>query len=286
MTSNGSFMRRVLAGALPSPEDIIEYLIAFHSEKPSATSATMKQLRTGSGLSSYDLLADVLAAEGPEALLDVGCGDGALLEAVALRVPTVSLFGVDISDAELELASLRLAAHSKTLLAADMNALPFPNERFDAVAAHLVLMLLPDPLAALREIRRVMRSGSLLAFSVPMSSSHDEAWEETNRVLFAKIREHFPLFRPPDPCDSRVESREGIAALLKSAGYTQPPHFSEFVVSADILRAQLWEILANRYVVGSLPEPLSGELESIVTRADASKTFRYSAAIRQVYVRR
>lgn len=50
------------------------------------------------------------------------------------------------------------------LLAADAEALPFPNRSFDAVVSTLVFCTIADPMAAARELRRVLKPGGALHF--------------------------------------------------------------------------------------------------------------------------
>src|SRR2546421_5904090 len=70
-----------------------------------------------------------LLGEGPGRLLDLGCGGGAHAVAFAERGWTVT--GVDISSAQLELARAR----GIEVLEVDAAALPFEDERFDAVVS-------------------------------------------------------------------------------------------------------------------------------------------------------
>ncbi|MCI2239279.1 methyltransferase domain-containing protein [Paenibacillus sp. TRM 82003] len=98
-------------------------------------------------------------------LLDVGCGVGTLTADLAAHVAPGRVVGVD-SSAEV-LHAAREAADARgaavELRTADAHALPFADGEFDVVHAHQVLQHLPDPVAALREVRRVCRPGGTVA---------------------------------------------------------------------------------------------------------------------------
>jgi ubiquinone/menaquinone biosynthesis C-methylase UbiE len=49
---------------------------------------------------------------------------------------------------------------------APADALPFPDASFDVATAGFVLHLVPDPAAALAEIKRVLRPGGMLFFTI------------------------------------------------------------------------------------------------------------------------
>jgi SAM-dependent methyltransferase len=93
-------------------------------------------------------------------VLDVGCGEGEL----ARHLPAGAWVGVDASRA-------LLAAAPQPHVLADARALPFGDGEFGAVALLYVLYHLDDPRAALREARRVLRRGGLVAVAAP--SRHD-----------------------------------------------------------------------------------------------------------------
>lgn len=93
-------------------------------------------------------------------LLEVGCGAGALL--VELPRP----YGLDIDTSLLALA--QQAAPQALLTQGDAHQLPYADGSFDLAFCHFVLMWLADPLQALREMRRVVRSGgAVLALAEP-----------------------------------------------------------------------------------------------------------------------
>lgn len=98
-------------------------------------------------------------APGPgERILDVGCGTGTLLHVLSVSDPTLGLAGVDLSPEMLAVAKRRLEG------AADLREgwaerLPFPDAAFDIAVSTSVLHYLPDPHAALAEMKRVLKPG-------------------------------------------------------------------------------------------------------------------------------
>jgi SAM-dependent methyltransferase len=99
-------------------------------------------------------------------LLDVGVGPGTITVDLAARLPAGGVIGIDNAAAALE--ATRALAEARevtnlTLQAGDAYALDFEADSFDVVHAHQVLQHLADPVAALREMRRVCRPGGLVA---------------------------------------------------------------------------------------------------------------------------
>ena len=105
-------------------------------------------------------------------VLDVGCGTGVLLPALAQAVaPGGTVVGVDYSAAFLEEAGERVGAAGLTervaLEQADAHRLPFPDAAFDGVHSERVLLHLEDPDLALREMRRVVTPGGWVVAADP-----------------------------------------------------------------------------------------------------------------------
>lgn len=115
---------------------------------------------------SFDLLG---IAEGSR-ILDVGCGSGHDIAALAERVgPSGLVAGVDSSRAMIDEARTRLEslAGRVDLRCADAYELPFDADTFDACRVDRVLQHLEDPGAAIRELVRVARPGARVVASEP-----------------------------------------------------------------------------------------------------------------------
>jgi SAM-dependent methyltransferase len=95
-------------------------------------------------------------------ILDVGCGDAALVVALARRGARVT--GIDVDPNVLVAGRERAAADGVTpdLRQGDIRALPFADDSFDIVLAVTVLCFLDDAAQAVREMARVLRPGGHL----------------------------------------------------------------------------------------------------------------------------
>ena len=97
-------------------------------------------------------------------LLDVGCGPGTVTVDLACRVAPGSVVGLDAAEGVVAQARTLVAGSAAIrFVVGDVYRLDFPDATFDVVHAHQVLQHLAEPVAALREMRRVLRPGGLLA---------------------------------------------------------------------------------------------------------------------------
>jgi ubiquinone/menaquinone biosynthesis C-methylase UbiE len=168
-------------------------------------------------------LAD-LAGVGPgQRVLDVGCGPGALTGELVGRVGAANVAAVDPSEPFV--AATRDRYPEVDVRQAGAEDLPFEDDSFDASLAQLVVHFMTDPVAGLREMKRVTRPGGVVAACVwdfggrrgPLSPF----WEAVRRL-------------DPDVKDEseRAGTRQGhLLELFDAASLTE---LEETTVSATV----------------------------------------------------
>jgi SAM-dependent methyltransferase len=95
--------------------------------------------------------------------LDVGCGTGALTQAILQEAYPRYVTGVDPSPGFIEYARALVTDPRATFRIADAQSLPVESAHFDAAVAGLVLNFVPQPLVAVREMARATRPGGMVA---------------------------------------------------------------------------------------------------------------------------
>jgi SAM-dependent methyltransferase len=99
-------------------------------------------------------------------LLDVGCGPGNITADLATRITLGTVIGIDRSAEVVARANRDYSTMTHPRLRfheGDVYDLAFADATFDVVYVHQVLQHLVDPVAALREMRRVLKPSGLLA---------------------------------------------------------------------------------------------------------------------------
>jgi SAM-dependent methyltransferase len=132
----------------------------------------------------------VATVSGAERVLDAGCGSARLTLALA-AAGAEEVVGIDTSLERLAQGRARISADPHgarvQLVETDFDrALPFGDERFAASVSRLALMIATDPVATLRELRRVTRAGGRIvtALWAPLS---DNPWFALPRAAAATV---------------------------------------------------------------------------------------------------
>jgi SAM-dependent methyltransferase len=91
--------------------------------------------------------------------LDVGCGTGALTQAILATANPREVLGVDPSADFIASATAQITDVRVRFEIGDARALPVPNDAYDGVVAGLALNFVPDPAAAIIEMVRAAQLG-------------------------------------------------------------------------------------------------------------------------------
>lgn len=110
------------------------------------------------------------------AWLDVGCGTGALCAAILDGCAPASVTGIEPSDGFRRTAAANLEGKA-TIVAGDAAEISLPDKTIDVVVSGLVLNFLPDPGAALAEMKRLSRPGAAIAAYV---------WDYSGKMEFLR----------------------------------------------------------------------------------------------------
>ncbi len=229
------------------PTQTERYLAGYHDTNPGVTSRAFAALPVTNGTvsfaSTYHALRSTLPdSAAPLTVLDLACGDGHLLGLLVESDTSHTLIGIDFSEGELRSARARLGDRA-TLMRGRAQQLPLPAESVDAVVSHLALMLMDDAEAVVAELRRVLRSGGMLAGVVgarppasPVLDAFIRLYPATSqRVEFAGIRFG----------DRRFGSEDGIAELL-TPGFDSL-QFETLMLKHHGTPAQLWNWFSDMY---------------------------------------
>jgi SAM-dependent methyltransferase len=129
---------------------------------------------------------DQLPLPSPARILDAGCGSGRTLEEL---VDYGTVAGLELNSDAAEMARGRGLGEVHV---GRLEELPWPPESFDLITCLDVIEHVPDDLAALRELRRVIAPGGWLLATVPayqaLWSYHDEANHHYRRYERSTLR--------------------------------------------------------------------------------------------------
>ena len=236
------------------------FLRAWHARYPGATAGVFTRMREANGRCSYDRLVDLASAQGPDAVvLDLACGDGYLLAAIAGTPGSPwELIGLDMSPDELGAARVRLGERA-TLHLGHATTLPLSDASVDVVTCHMALMLMGEVEAVLAELARVLRPGGVFG-AVVGGRTRNPTFDAFLGPLDAiSAGEAAPPLELGDP---RTRREAGLRALLAGDSWEQPLEIEDFTVSFTGPPAAAWPLLARMYNPDRLSEAGQAALES------------------------
>ena len=187
-------------------------------------------------------------------VLDIGCGVGDVsFIATQLVGETGQVVGIDRSAAAVETARerARFGGHKNVdFLVADVNDPQVPG-KFDAIVGRLVLMYLPDPVAALTRLRSLLRLQGLI---VMQEGDLTSIGAEPECPLVTLVRQWFVAGFASAGSATQMGSR--LCSVMHRAGFapegswvSQPsyvgPHLTQLDWFSDLARMMLPTLEAN-----------------------------------------
>jgi ubiquinone/menaquinone biosynthesis C-methylase UbiE len=173
--------------------------------------------------------------------LDLGCGIGGATFLLAdILGPAGLAAGVDVSSAMIEVA-VRRAMQRKGVefRVADAGALPYPDGFFDAARSERVFLYLPDRVAAIREMMRVVKPGGgvcILDTDVDATAIYSTKPALTRKITSAVAA------TMPNPNSARelpaLARRAGLRDIkIETFGTFTPYEFLGRVMSGALIKA-------------------------------------------------
>jgi ubiquinone/menaquinone biosynthesis C-methylase UbiE len=162
-------------------------------------------------------LVDLVPPAAGERAVDVACGTGAVTRLLAERVGHAGrAVGLDIEAAMLGVARTVVTPPNVAWVTGEALRLPFDDGVFDLVCCQQGLQFFADRLQALREMRRVLRSGGRLGISCWRSAEDSPAYAAVQHALARHVgpeRSALPRFALSDGVQLR--------ALIEDAGFRE-----------------------------------------------------------------
>ena len=228
---------------------------------------------------AVDVLEEITAAieAGADRILDIGTGTGTLAIEILRRWPEVRVTAIDAStemiakarsEAERLLPAARRDRLDLRVAAAD--DLGLPDGSVDVAVSSFVLQLVPSRARALREARRVLRPGGILAWTSWLA--HDGVWDADADFDDALEEVGEEPRGWDDPHDDITEPGAAVRQMRR-AGF------------ADV-RASAGELVHPFDVDGYVGFMVAFDEEDLVRNLDPLVRERFEAALRRRLARR
>jgi SAM-dependent methyltransferase len=159
-------------------------------------------------------MCDAAAVRPGQRALDVGCGSGALVAALADVLGPEQVAGIDPSEPFVQASRTRVPG--ARILVGSAESLPFADAEFDATLSQLVVNFLGDPEQGVREMSRVTQRGGIVAGCV---------WDYGGGMTMLRVFWEAAAALDPERAEPLMEEHtmrfarpEELAALWRGAG--------------------------------------------------------------------
>jgi SAM-dependent methyltransferase len=196
--------------------------IAYWNDRAAVTWTTFQERLDALFEPLTALALDAAAPGRGEHVIDVGCGCGATLLALADRLgPTGEVLGLDVSEPMAARARERIGASgfsNARVVVSDAATYAFPGNDADLLFSRFGVMFFADPVAAFSHLRRGMRQGGRLLCAAwrPLS---ENPWFRVPMDAARALLPPQPPADPEAPGPFAFADRDRTLGILGAAGW-------------------------------------------------------------------
>ena len=209
-----------------------------------------------------------VASRSPQRVLEIAAGTGVVTRAMSATLARdVAIVATDLSQPMIDLAQTLGTERPVEWRQADVMALPFDDQEFDAVVCQFGVMFFPHKSTAFAEAHRVLRPGGALIFNVWDRIEENEFADTVATAVAAMFPGDPPSFLARTPYG--YSDRSAIQRDLSVGGFLAQ---AQVTTIAERSRADSGNIPAIAFCLGT---PLKNEIEArdptrVATAVDVS----------------
>jgi ubiquinone/menaquinone biosynthesis C-methylase UbiE len=227
----------------------------------------------------HEWLVNHLEPKDGQQVLEIGAGAGDTGFLAAPRLGGGKLVSTDLAPKMVEAARRRgaeLGIQNAEYRVLDAQAMDLPDESFDAVLSRWGFMLMPDPAAAFRESRRVLKPGGRLVFAVFTSPAENPFAAIAGSVLLERGHIQSPPAGVWQPGILALADRSHLESLVLDAGFPsvalEPVDMTWSFPAPD----GYWSFVVDLTAFGPLVRSLPSEEQAILRAEMLKRVGRYA----------
>lgn len=168
-----------------------------------------------------DLLVDRAQIKRGEAVVDVGCGSGAVSIAIAEKLgPSGNVLGIDVSAPMLARArQIAPAGLPVDFVLADATVFPFDPGSFDLLVSRFGVMFFAEPARSFANLRKALKPEGRLAFACWREPRENPFFMVPLQAVYKHVP-RLPQLGPEDPGPFAFASEQRVTRILSEAGFS------------------------------------------------------------------
>lgn len=211
-----------------------------------------------------------LRLKGDELVLDLGCGDGALTEQLALLVPNGSVLGIDASRGMIETAEKHVKDNLK-FMQADINRMDFSDD-FDVIFSNAALHWIKDHDRLLKNSFSALKPGGVISWNFAGDGTCSRFFEVIReKMQAAHYRACFQDFEWPWYMPSKQDYTKKVEAVGFSEATVLEEKADRFFSDSDEMIRWLDQPSLVPFI-SRVPDMLKADFREDVVEAMLEKT--------------